>query len=82
MAAVITEDKQFREAGRVATQSLAINQDQCDALSIRGSALNHLDRYAEALDALNRAIVLNPNSDSSHANCAEVMNNLGRPTDN
>jgi TolB-like protein/class 3 adenylate cyclase len=71
---------EVEEGVRIARQAIALGRDNADVLQKAGYALGYLAGENEtALDALDRAIALNPNSAAAFGDRASVLTWVDRP---
>lgn len=78
MAGKLYAQGEFAAAERVCRQLIAARPDSSDAYNILGVTLARLDRVEEGVAALRRAIAINGQPASYHANLGEILRQDGR----
>lgn len=78
MAGQLYRRGQFAQAARVCQQILAARPGNADAQNIFGVSLAALGKTNEAVAALRRAIKINPQAPSFHANLGEILRQSGK----
>jgi len=78
MAGKLYSRRQFAQAERVCRQIITARPANADAHNILGVSLAALGKMDEAVDALKRAIKVNGQAPSYHANLGEVLRQAGR----
>ena len=67
-----------RRRARVCQQVIAARPANADAHNILGVTLSAMGRHDEAVESLKRAVKINANAASYHANLGEVLRVAGR----